>query len=215
MSAEEARAALKKANADVRAATEVLAKARKATAAAREFVATIEHDLAQLRASNDHVAEARALDVIDSLKAGTKPQIKPLPGIAKSAAARAEAENGLLAARRALDRLGGEERLLEGDLAAAEVRATDAIAALMIGEADLMAARVRALEAEALALRLNLGFESGFLARLAPGRFSRALAPVLETNSAPFVAARASSAVWANFAKALAADADATLSFQK
>ena len=75
----------------------MLAKARKATAAAREFVATIEHDLAQLRASNDHVAEARALDVIDLLKAGTKPQIKkPLPGIAKSAAARAEAENGLL-----------------------------------------------------------------------------------------------------------------------
>jgi hypothetical protein len=103
MSPAEARAALAAAHREVKLSDEALAKARAASVAAREFVAAIEQELAQLRASSDHVADAPAMDVVEALKAGAKPEIKPLPGLTKNAAARAEAENRLQAAPRASD----------------------------------------------------------------------------------------------------------------
>jgi hypothetical protein len=206
----EARLTLVKAQSDPKAAKDKLEMAQKATTAARAFMGKSEGELDQLRATDTHVAGARAIDIVQALKEGRSPEIKALPGLQKTAAARAECENRSQAAQRALQQLA-EERLAEGDHSAAEVRLADTIKAVLIAEADEMSVRVRCLQAEALALRLNLGLESGFIARLAPGRFT--LAPELETNSQPFLTARASSARWANFAKALAADVDAQLEF--
>lgn len=211
----EARAELIKANADVEAAAEVLARAKAATAAARELQAGVDGELAALKADRDHIADVQGLGIAESIKAGLAPEIKSVAAAAKNAAAVAGAQGRHAACQRAVEQLEAEERLLAADLVSAEARVAVEIRNVLIGEADLMAARVRELETEALRLRLNLGFESSFIARLAPGRFSSALAPELETNSRPFLEARASSAVWAAFAKALSENAEACLSFQK
>ncbi len=184
---------------------------------ASQFVASIEHELHGLRATESADTEASAGDIIAALKSGSEPVLVADRPAGASVLALRDCERRLAAARRAVDSLSAEHKQAESVLAAAEAEHALAVEAVLVDEAAVIAAEIERLEGEADRLRCRIGTTYGYIAQLRTARPDHLLRVIKKTdyvtNTPLWRMAQDAAVAWRAFSKKLTADPNATLTF--
>lgn len=217
-----ARARLQAAHAAHADAISALDAAAHAAASARAFLSGIKQEVDRFAEIDRGISTSRAKELKAALKGGTTPTFSAVPALPRNAAARADAENRLEAAKLAVAELEADEKDAERAAKAARDELSAAIMAVVAAAADDLAARILDLEMAALRLRERLGCEFGGLDQAKAPLSLRTIAVIRQNGSTTIMArntpewhaSNAANSAWKAFAASLESDPAAELNFQ-
>jgi hypothetical protein len=219
----DARERLRAAAARSAEAEERLVAVRETRDRARAFAGEVAHEVEGLVGVSLDISAASAEAIKLALRQGAVPTFTEIPAIERNAAARADAESKLSAAKMVMDEVDGDLRDAEASLTGVRDEAAAAIVAVMVEEATAIAERILALEGEAVLLRARLGGQFSPVGQLrqlpaavvdviaGSDRFDALMIRDPKLSSA----AQRAGAVWTAFREALSGDVDAELSFDE
>ena len=203
-------------------ANAALDAAAHAASSARAFLSGIKQEGDRFAEIDRGISTSRAKELKAALKGGTTPTFAAVPALPRNAAARADAENRLEAAKLAVAELEADERDAELVAKAAKAELAAAVLAVIAAEAHAIALEVERLELVAQDLRARIGGsysavdQAGACLAETTKRVisSTDRTDVVVRNMAAWCVAQAANATWKAFASALVTNPAAELNFQ-